>query len=328
MSALLNTTASEINVCAEYGYSAREFTRQPRVMICQDYKSCLMLVHYQSRMLPNRQSDYRNHFTLFRSKTSILVVRVETTLVHNDNDAVLTYDRIRVSDDQADRMRASKDDWDVSFDRNVEYSNMRPDNFTDYELIGSGEWWFFDRGVILNGVTKYVEDSSCLSLFIYYELHPKFVLRRVARPVPPPMTTTTATGPTAAKWSAPRANTPSSLASMPIASQFLYMVNDDRGSIDDDVDQNNEKNTQRPDGGDTPTARVIPSLDPRTMTSLVNATSRPLIRSNEQVQAPDVQYQSVVPSLFWLKTRNSELCRCDISYFLPQNYRCAYGPIM
>lgn len=309
MSALLNTSASEINVCAEYGYSVREFSKQPRVLVCNDYQSCFMMVHYQDAILPNRHPDFRNHFTLFRGKDSILVVRVETTLVYNDNDAVLMYDSIRVSSDATDRMRASsKVDWDLSFDRNITYSNERPANFTDYQLVGSGEWWFFDRGVVLNGITKYVEDCNCLSLFIYYELHPKFVLRRTMKQ---------------------QQSLPAPLA-RPSANRFLYSSGkpSSRG-IDDHEKQpggdNDDDATSEKSNGRDELVRPIPTLNSQTMISMVNASSRSLIRTNEQVTAPDVEYQSVVPSLFWLKTRNAELRRCDISYFLPQNYKCAYG---
>lgn len=309
MSVLLNTSASEINVCAEYGYSVREFSKQPRVLVCNDYQSCFMMAHYQDSILPNRHPDFRNHFTLFRGKDSILVVRVETTLVYNDNDAVLTYDLIRVSNDSTDRMRASSNvGWDLSFDRNIEYSNERPPNFTDYQLVGSGEWWFFDRGVILNGITKYVEDCNCLSLFIYYELHPKFVLRRTikSQTLPAPL-------------------------AKPSANRFLYSSSGPKTSshgIDNRETQlggdNDDAISEKSNGRDE-IVRPIPTLNSQTMISMVNTSSRSLIRANEQVKAPDVEYQSVVPSLFWLKTRNAELRRCDISYFLPQNYKCAYG---
>lgn len=311
MSALLNTSAVEINICAEYGYSVRDFSKQPRVLVSGDYKSCFMLVHYQDTILPNRHPDFRNHFALFRGTNSILVVRVETTLVYNDNDAVLTYDTIRVSDEKLDRMRASsKLDWDLSFDRNIDYSNTRPDNFTDYELVGSGEWWFFDRGIILNGITKYVENCNCLSLFVYYELHPKFVLRHKPAIAPPTVVKLTQLAPTVASRFLYRSGETQQQQQQPTASSS------NSNSTGED-DQNEQKINNAP----------IPTLNPQTMVSMVNASSRPIIRSNEQVQAPDVEYQTVMPSLFWLNERNTELRRCDISYFLPHNYPCAYGSI-
>lgn len=332
MSALLNTSASEINVCAEYGYSVREFISQPRVVVCDDYKSCFMLVHHQDVILPNRIANYRNHFTLFRGKDSILVVRTETTLLYNDNDAVLTYETIRVSDEHANRMRASTGGWDVSFDRDICFSNKRPANFTDYELVGSGEWWYFDKGVILNGVTKYVENLNCVSLFVYYELHPKFMLRRVTKPA----VRAVAAQPTASTAAAATATT------LP---NFLYSRSDvvgggggggngdngdGVGGGGDDASGRNIRNDADASIGEKLTSLQsfgLPTLDPQTMVSLVNVSSRSMICANEQVQAPNVEYQSVVPSLFWLKTRDSELRLRNISYFLPQDYKCAYGPL-
>lgn len=293
MSAILELPSTEINLCAEYGYSTRDFGKMIQVPVCSDYKSSLMLMHYQSRPLPNRITPYRNHFTLFRSQTEVLVVKAETNLVYNDNDAVLTYDLIGVSDNVEDNMRASRNEWDVSFNRNIRYSNARPENFSEFELLGSGEWWYFDRGVILNGVTRYVPDVECLYLFGYYELHPKFMLRRVKRQAPTiPITT------------------PPTTTAQPY--QFLHSSAE---GVNGDA------------GGDVGVEQVpIPSLNPREMLSMLNVASRPVVRSNEQVIAPEVQYRSVVPSLFWLKSRNVELRQSNIRYFIPKNYKCAYGP--
>lgn len=309
MSALLRAEATEINLFAEYGYSARDFSKQPRVEVRSEYKSCLLLVHHQSRALPNRRERYRNHFTLFHSNDSILVVRAETTLIHNDNDAVLLYDRIRVSPNRDDRMRASLDNWDVSFDRDIDYSNARPDRFGEYELVGSGEWWFFDRGVVLNGATAYARDVDCLALFAYYELHPKFMIRRVSRPL--------------------RARFGTADVAASVVPSFLYGSRDGGGGGDHAQSRNADG------GGDHDSVNVVaeeeaapvPNLNPRTMVSMLNVASRPVISANERVLAPDAQYRTVMPSLFWLKARDRELIRCDISYFLPKNYKCAYGPL-
>lgn len=171
MSALLAIPAQKINVCAEYGYGNRNFEKRPRYLSAPNYTSAMLLVYRQDEPLPNRHAKYRNHFTLFKSARDILVVRSETTLVFRDNDAVLLYDRIAPSRSSADRFRATHEAWDISFDRQIEYSNQRPCSFVDYELVCSGEWWFFDRGIILDGVTRYVPDEASTSMLVYYELH-------------------------------------------------------------------------------------------------------------------------------------------------------------
>lgn len=175
MSALLAIDAVEMNLCAEYGYSSRGFSKYPLVYQSNDYRSCLFLVYRQSERIENRLQNYRNHFTLFRSDTTIIVCRTETTLIHSDNDAIITYDVIMPSAAVCDRFRSKYKHWNVSFDK-IDYTNKYP-SFVGFSLVCSGEWWYFDRGVILNGLTGYEEDTSCESMFIYYELHIDYLLQ-------------------------------------------------------------------------------------------------------------------------------------------------------
>ncbi|XP_039299749.1 LOW QUALITY PROTEIN: zinc finger protein 62 homolog [Nilaparvata lugens] len=69
------------------------------------------------------------------------------------------------------------DSWLVSYDT-IEYSNAKPESFATYSLLCWGEWWYFDRGVCLNGITAYERGTVCDSMFIYLELHPKIKLVR------------------------------------------------------------------------------------------------------------------------------------------------------
>lgn len=170
MSALLPIDAIEMNLCAEYGYSSRKFSKYPMVYQSDNYKSCLFLVYTQYEPINNRIKEYRNHFTLFRNNNSIVICRTETSLIHIDNDATINYDIIKMSINIKDRIRSNyKRKWDVSFDK-IMYSNAYP-NLVGYSLVCSGEWWFFDRGIILNGLTCYEENKPCQSILIYYELH-------------------------------------------------------------------------------------------------------------------------------------------------------------
>ncbi|AYP97922.1 GrBNV gp23-like protein-like protein [Mauternbach virus] len=175
MSALLANDAIEINLCAEYGYSSRQFSKYPLVYQSNDYRSCLFLMHIQHEKIENRKKNYRNHFTLFRNENSIIVCRTETSLVHTDNDAIIIYDCIIPSENVDDRLRSKYTSWNVSFDK-ITYSNVYP-NFIGYSLVCSGEWWYYDRGIILNGVTGYEENVTCSSIFIYYELHIDYVIK-------------------------------------------------------------------------------------------------------------------------------------------------------
>uniref|UniRef100_A0A0C9RBD3 UBR2_1 protein n=1 Tax=Fopius arisanus TaxID=64838 RepID=A0A0C9RBD3_9HYME len=284
MSALLQVATKEINLCAEYGYSTRNFSKRPRVIVSNDYKSCLFLVYSQKAPLPNRLTDYRNHFTLFQDKDkTLVVVRSETTMEYRDNDAVLLYDVLTVVDEEEERLRSQKGSWHVSFDR-ITYSNERPASFANYELVCSGEWWFFDKGIVLNGVTKYIKDTECLSMFIYYELHPRFTLSLDKPQHQSPKPTATAD-----------VLSEQSHTSLP----FTYNL--------DNVDP------QLPN-------TLVTSTLPTSVLPAINAATRPFIMQNDTVAAPDVQHQSVMPSLYWLTTRANEFRRSDITYFLSQNY--------
>lgn len=170
MSALLPIDALELNLNAEYGYTVREFSKVPHVYQSDNYKSGLFLFYHQDAKINHRIDKYRNHFTLFRNEKSIIIVRTETTFIHADNDAILTYDVITPSENANERFRSSFKNWDVSFDK-ITYSSKQPETIVGYTLIGSGEWWFYDNGIVLVGKSGYKQNTKCQSILIYYELH-------------------------------------------------------------------------------------------------------------------------------------------------------------
>lgn len=169
MSAFLDIPAASLNLLHEYGYNTRTFLKTPRVFQSAEYSSCLFLVYKQNEPIKNRIDRYRNHFTLFRNKDSVVIVRSETTLIHTDNDAILIYDKITPSSNMADCLRSKRNDWVVSFDK-IQYSNSYP-SLIGYTMDCSGEWWYFDRGIILNGTTYHGQTNMCFSTFVYYEMH-------------------------------------------------------------------------------------------------------------------------------------------------------------
>lgn len=323
MSALLAIDTSEINICAEYGYNTRHFDKRPRVIVSDNYKSCMFLVHQQTENIPNRKEKYNNHFTLFRSVDTIVIVRTETTMVYRDNDAVLLYDVITLSSNITDRFKAEKNSWAVSFDR-ITYSNEKP-IFNNFELISSGEWWFFDKGIILNGITKYVKDQECLNIFIYYELHPKFIVRSTSMNFANPwnfMNNNTITHPQPHGTTIEN-NTNNTLPKQPSSTlPFSYSVNatNDNANLSTNATSNtassNTENTPIPNNSQN---SFHTSTLASTILPMLNAASRPIISKNDTIDAPDVRYQAVIPTLYWLTTRAEELTKSDISYFLPQN---------
>ena len=309
MSALLNLPAVAINLNAECYYSARSFQRVPEVFFAEDYRSCMFLVYTNDRItLPNRMKNYRNHFVLYSDGRSLLLVRTETTLVYEDNDAVLTYELIIPSDTVTDRYYTCRKPWSVSFDR-ISFSNKRPGSFIGYRMVCSGEWWFFDKGFVLNGTTSAITTNSdcvpCKSMFIYFELHRNYKISR-NRPI----------------VDEPHMN---HLAS--------------RIPETDDEKTDKSKNTDKSDDGPQQRKRakldsvklpedVITESDKisrfvSTITSKVMSTQlrQPAVR-NDETEAPVIKYMTVLPSLYWFNARAQELDRGDISYFLPRDAPC------
>lgn len=359
MSAFLPIRAKRINVCAEYGYSTRTFNKRPWVVVCSDYESSMFLVYRQSAPLPNRVASYRNHFTLFRNDQTVVVVRTETTLVHQDNDAVLLYDVISPSNDERDRYRAVLDRWTVSFDR-ISYSNQRPSSFAEFDLVCSGEWWFFDRGIILDGVTRYDSENPCDSMLVYYELHPRYVIRAGpaerqrrradALSFPYPRWKNAINRSVEDKSKLPQAVYPipqsrckdssrsyEEIDASPVIETAVlpngtaqqndpFVVDVQAAETDTVTNQTQERlNTDGKPCTETRQAENAPlyaSSIPATFLPLVNGVARTVIRSNDERTTPKVRYKAAVPSLYWFRTRQTELLRSDISYFLPVNFTC------
>lgn len=173
MSALLPVSAKELNLCAEYGYSSRVFRKYFAVHEYSNYCSALFLVYRQLEPLKHRNDRYRDHFAIYCNSDSICIARTKTTIFHPDNDAIILYDVIKPKNGVDDRLRSKYKQWSISFDR-IEYSSEMPD-FLTYRLIGTGEWWYFDDGYILNGLTSYDKlTRQCESLFVYYEMHAQY----------------------------------------------------------------------------------------------------------------------------------------------------------
>lgn len=302
MSALLPISALELNINAEYGYSAREFSKVPHVYLSHDYKSCLFLAYNQPNPIENRIEKYRNHFTLFRNETSIIVVRSETSQVHADNDAILEYDII--TPNEAQSFRSSYKNWSISFDK-IAYSSERPDTFMNYTMFGSGEWWFFDNGIILNGKSGYTENAFCQSIFIYYELH---VDHKITMPIN------------------------QSLISMPpIIEAVLKFGNVPRDPLQpqDPTTTKDDQEARPPtlDNNQWPLQNLsIPQFNlsslPSSLLPNINTAVRPVVRQNDSKKINDIINKSVIPSLFWFDARGLELLGGSIEYFKPKNFEC------
>lgn len=292
MSALLKNDTLLINLNAEYYYSSRNFNKVPNVYFADNYRSCMFLVYTNDRVeLPNRVKNYRNHFTLYTDGQSVLIVRTETTLIYNDNDAVLTYELIVPSENVRDRYRVTREPWTVSFDR-ISFSNKRPKTFANYRMLCSGEWWFFDKGFILNGVTTPIVSNcapQCKSIFIYFELHQMYKITR---------------------------NKP--VISEPIINHIADRVNSDEEPA---AKRAKVEQTKMPEDvivGENDVTRFLSSITSQVMP----VQNRQPAKRNDETNPPQVQYMTILPSLYWLSRRADELSRGNISYFIPRNNSC------
>lgn len=311
MSALLPIDARTLNVNAEYGYSTRQFNKSPMVYQSLDYKSCLFLVYHQSAPIENRIPDFRNHFTLFRNHNSIVIARTETTLKHTDNDAIITYDIITPNPSIDDKFRSKYKNWDISFDK-ITYSNEYP-SLVGYHLLCSGEWWFYDRGIILNGLTVYQKNYKSMSIFIYYEFHINHKITEInkkfnvlASSIPTPTIPTTTTE------AIPRPTPPETRTNL---LTNILQTNIPQATTTTTMDS--LLNLNRSLNTSSLSANILP---------YVNAVSRPVIRQNDTTVVPNVKCRAVVPSLYWLDERCKELSMGNIDYFRPIDYICKYKP--
>lgn len=346
MSALLPVSEHvyELNLCAEHGYTYRDFKRSVRVYQSTDYESAMFLIYVSYKnTLPNRRTPYRNHFTLYRNSDTVIVVRSETTLRFQDHDAALQYDVIKPTESY----RASTPcDWTVSFDK-IEYSQKRP-SFITYNLVCSGEWWYFENGVILNGVTAYEKDTACGTMFVYYELHPKYnivttpsarddarsrllTIASTSSSLPSFMTgrrhntslnvnvAPAPTHDTATSTTAPR----SPIDDTVDASAVSVVATGTTGTVTTSVGCNPRTQLCSFLANPTPTTNHV--IQATTLNSsiapIVNTLARPIIRVNDEQEVPDPNTKNVVPSLFWFTQRSKELNAKSIAYFLPKDFK-------
>jgi len=133
-----------------------------------DYSLLFMVYNSPCVDLPNRIENYRNHFKLFTNgKNEIFIVRSETTLAVYDSNIIVEYEMLTLKE----AMHNSIFNWDISFDT-ITYCKKKPSNLkiSEFRLLYFGEWWFFDKGIILLGYKK--QEYRLCSTMIYYELIP------------------------------------------------------------------------------------------------------------------------------------------------------------
>lgn len=281
MSCLLPIPANEINLIRENGLTIREFSKIPAYPEYNTYDSFTFLM-YQTKKKINffHSKNYRNHFTLYISGDSIVIVLTETTLIYTGTDVTLNFHVIKPTL----ASRVFEDKWSISFDK-IDYNKERPNNFSKYTLHSSGEWWFFDRGVILNGLSANL-NSEIESIFIYYELHPpdSFYMKLNN------------------KQTTSFLNNLSSVQVKPQETVNFLNLNQTSTNSSNNI-SNDSKNSN------IFTVNSLPDILSSRLNKIVN-----LKQTNNTVPLKG-NLQNFIPSLFWFECRAKELESSNIDYF-------------
>lgn len=374
MSALLpmlkETDIYELNVNAEYGMITRRFNKNVNVSVSDNYKSAMFLVYtlkflpkftslinQRAFVLPNRRRRYRNHFTMFGNRDTLIIARSETTLIHADTDAIIMYDIIKPK--ICSRATITSTPWVVSFDT-IDYTNAPPKNFATFDLISSGEWWYFDRGVILNGVTAHSSGHFCNDMLVYYELHAHNSPSKAAPVEIPPVvpqqlinisTNNVNSVPNASsadeeeRGSLKKGIGLKSNISPELANVKVRPDNDPLKDSDtllrnrpclllgkDGTCLLPDRSKAEPFRG-SPNLKKQPSFETESISNRIrennsgllgsgeipalNAHLQPTIVRNDSESIPETFIQAVIPSASWFDERHGELSMLNISYFLP-----------
>lgn len=363
MSAFLTEPARPLDLTVEYGCTTRIFSRLPYVVRAGSYVSLLIFVYRQVAPLGHRMYPYRNHYALYTNATTVLICRTETTIDYNGaNDAVLVYDIIRPVADASQRYRTTVDtdagEWAVSFDSIQHSTDATGIDWGDYTLQCAGEWWYFDNGVVLNGLSTYRPTEMCHSVLVYYELHTHFHLLgpncdRGSEGPSAAATTILVSNRPIVPQQPPPAPTPLPLplpstfpaAAMPRAAGVTCVPRPDvcHHPGDQCCFQCWRPNAMAPHAPiqfRQSAAAVLPPLmaqPPQSVAGIVShaalaqleALAMPLIYSNDRLRtgrpaasnpAAGRFIKAALPTAFWFHERARELARGDIAYFLPQNY--------
>lgn len=271
-----------------------------------------------SIVFPNRMGHkYCNHFCAYTSlDNSILIALTETTRQLPDQDAVVEYHYIKPTNAAIGFCCDRK--WCISFDKCI-YKNQIPESFSKYTLYSSGEWWYFENGLILNGVEN-SEYNSCNCL-VYLELHPTYSIKPDNKLInSKPLTISALSHQSAPTFLRDYLNSQSLTPHQHELNN--QTTNDIRATILDDlvITENGEQQQQMPVNTNVPITTTANSLiHPSNILPFANSIVGPSnhIINNDREHAPDKILQNLLPSLWWFKIRDCELKKGDIGYFIP-----------
>lgn len=191
MSALLDgsfETNSKIDLQYDPGEFPRTFSRKrPIVTQSKDYVSSFFLIYRKRRDSKGKIINFprlapRNFFTMYLNDKSrkVYICRTNTTITHADADVILLHDCIQFETLLPEQNCYSSWDlvsWLISYDYDINYSNKKPEDLDDFKVFAWGEWWLFDRGICLNGLSRCTRnENKVTATFIYFELLPRYLL--------------------------------------------------------------------------------------------------------------------------------------------------------
>lgn len=312
-----------IDILKENGINTRTFSKVPHVPDVDDYTACMFLTYTSETILPKTNANYRNHFCLYTndqskmSEKSIIIVRSETSLIFPDTDAILQYQKITPITTQTVR----ECQWDICYDK-IKYNNEKPKSFKNFYLNCSGEWWYFDKGVILNGTYVDKQTQTEYTKFIYYELKPKFAISKTQKTQTPQLVLKSSNEFSDFLSNLNRLGTTLNPAEKTTVTDIptktttaISEKNNTKIVSTNETNQIVQNCHTKADELQTETIDVLPS----NFTNYFTLSNQSIITQNYSTKVLINKYQCIIPSLFWLNQRNEELKRKDLSYFEARN---------
>lgn len=155
-----------LDINKDYGILSRVFNSTPRMIKYVSCSSSFFMIYVSNKILPHRKTPYRNHFVLYKKNKTLVIALTETLLDVGDILPIIEYDIITVEESKKNLCG----NWYLSYDK-ISYSCNLNVDLQEFDIVSSGEWWYFDKGRILNGINEN-DEYNYISFFIYYELYP------------------------------------------------------------------------------------------------------------------------------------------------------------
>lgn len=289
MSAIISELAADIiDINSEWGRQTRTFSKYPAVYETDStnpYNSAMFLVYTTTKLIPNWMPDYTNHFAMYKSDHHLIIDRTETSLQQEGIDAEQMIHSITPT--KCSKLQVN-DNWmisrdDISFSENLNLENCKP--------VCVGEWWYYDKGYILNGLGNYQ------SWFIYYELHAPNIVKSTKK-------TNALNSVGVLGINSPIFDTPQPVDGKPSSDLELNLQLKDNFSFETSL---KGKIASKKELLNKP-------INPPSSINLVSNIKPIVSNFNKQPTNPS-RFQNIIPSKFWFENTGKELEKGDIENF-------------